>query len=59
MLGRVKWGGLKIGEKRCYTLGYADDLVLMAKGDELKSMMGRFEEYLVNKRLDLNVKKQK
>lgn len=32
MLGKVKWGGVKIGERKCYTLEYADDLVLMMKG---------------------------
>lgn len=38
------------GERRCHTLGYADNMVLMAEGeDELRSMMGKFEEYLDGK----------
>lgn len=56
-MGRVKWGGVKLGE-RCYTLEYADDLVLMTEGkDELRSMMARFKEYLDGKRLELNTGK--
>lgn len=61
VFGKVKWGRVRIGERRyCYTLGYADDMVLMAEGeDELRSMIGRFEEYLDGKRLKMNVKKKK
>lgn len=45
-----KGGGVRIGERWCYTLGYADDMVLMAeREDELRSMMERFEEYLDGK----------
>lgn len=52
-MGRNEAGG-----KKCYTLGYANDLVLMAEGeDELRSMMARFEEYLDGKRLELNMGK--
>lgn len=58
VMGRVKLGRVKLGERRCYTVGYADDLVLMAEGkDELRSMMARFEEYLDGKRLELNTEK--
>lgn len=36
-VGRIKWGGGKV-----YTLAYADDLVLLAEGEEeMRSMMGR------------------
>lgn len=41
-------------------LGYADDMVLMAKKEEeLKSMMERLEEYLDGKRLESNARKTK
>lgn len=58
VLRMVKWGGVKVGEKRC-TLDYADDMVLLAEGeDELRSMIARFE-YLDDKRLELNTEKTK
>lgn len=34
---RVKWGGVKIGRRRAFSLAYADDIVLLAEeegGDE-------------------------
>lgn len=39
MMGKVKWGGLKLGEKRIYTqAAYADDIVLLAEEeDEMRS----------------------
>lgn len=41
-------------------LAYANDMVLMAEGeDEMRSMMGRFKEYLEGKRLELNTSKTK
>lgn len=59
-LGRVKWGEVRIGERRLYSLAYADDIVLMAEGeDEMRSMIGRFEEYLEKKRLELNTSQTK
>lgn len=40
------------------TLAYADDVVLLAETeDEMRSMMIRLEEYLREKRLELNVEK--
>lgn len=40
--GKVKWGGIKIEEKRIYTLAYADDIVLLAEDeDEMRSTSGR------------------
>lgn len=57
-LGKVKWGGLKIGERRIYSLAYADDIMLLAEGKgEMRSMMERFEIYLEEKRLELNTSK--
>lgn len=35
MMGKVKWGGLQLGEKRIYTLAaYADDIVLLAEEED-------------------------
>jgi len=57
---KVKWGGIKIGEERVYTLAYADDIVLLAEDEEgMRSMMGRLEGYMEKKRLELNVNKIK
>lgn len=61
MMGKVKWGGLKLGEKRIYTLAaYADDIVLLAEEeDEMRSMIVRLEDFLERKELELNVEKTK
>lgn len=59
---KVKWGGggIKLSEEREYTLAYADDMVLMAEGeDEMRSMLERLERYLDKKRLKLNPEKTK
>lgn len=59
-MGKIKWGGVKIGKERIYTLSYADDIVLMAENEEeMKSMIERLETYLNKKGLELNVKKTK
>lgn len=51
---------MKVGGKRVYTLAYADDIVLLAEDEEgMRSMIGRFEEYLNKKRLELNANKTK
>lgn len=53
-MGKVKWGGIKLGRRRIYTLAYADDMVLLAEEeDSMKSMIGRLEEYLDGKKLEL------
>jgi len=50
----------KIGERKVYTLTYADDIVLMADREgEMRSMVGRLEGYLDEKGLELNVGKTK
>jgi len=57
---KVKWGGIKIGERRVYTLVYTDDIVLFAEDEDgIRSMMARLEEYMEKKRLELNVNKTK
>jgi len=59
-MGRVKWGGIGLGGERVYILAYADDMVLMAEGeDEMRSMMERLERYLERKKVELNAGKTK
>lgn len=56
--GRVKWGGVRLSKEKVYTLAYADDMVLMAEGeDEMRSLIERLEECLDKKRLELNPNK--
>lgn len=41
---KIKWKGMRIKEKRIYSLMYGDDMVMLAEGeDEMKSMIGRLE----------------
>jgi len=59
-MGKVRWGGVKLDGKRVYTLAYADDMVLLAEGEEeMKSMMERLEIYLDKKKVELNAEKTK
>lgn len=52
--------GIELGGKKVYTLAYTDNVVLLANNEgEMRSMMGRLEEYLKSKRLMLNTKKKK
>jgi len=60
MVGRKWGGGVKIMGKRSYTLMYADDMALMAEKEQgMKAMIRRFERYLEEKKLELNVEKTK
>ena len=59
-MGKVKWGGVRLGGERIYTLAYADDLVLLAENEEeMRSMIERLEGYLGRKNLVLNTEKTK
>lgn len=58
-IGKIKWGEVQIGRERVYTMPYADDVVLVAKGNEMRSMVERSEGYLDEKRLELNTDKTK
>lgn len=59
-MGQVKWGGIRLGDGRVYTLAYANDMVLIAeKENEMRSVMDRLEKYLEKKRLKLNAEKSK
>lgn len=49
-----------MGERKIYSLAYADDVVLMAEEEgEMRSMMERLEKYLEEKGLELNTEKIK
>ena len=53
-------GGMVVGDKKFWSLMYADDIVLIAsKEEELKSMIIRLERYLDKRKLLLNVEKSK
>lgn len=53
-------GGVLLGGKMVYSLAYADDMVLLAEGEEgMRSMIERLENYLDKKRMELNAKKTK
>ncbi|KMQ90718.1 hypothetical protein RF55_9492 [Lasius niger] len=54
------WGGVRLRERKIYTLAYADDIAVLAEDEEgLKGMMGKLEGYLDGKGLELNTGKSK
>lgn len=57
-IGKVKWGGVGLEEKRIFTLEYTDDMVLLAENkEEMRNMIER--GYLDGKRMELNADKIK
>ena len=60
ILARAQMGGVVVGKEKIWTLSYADDLVMMAKTEkEMKEMLKTLENYLKNRKLELNVEKSK
>lgn len=57
-LKKAGWGGIKIGERKIYTLAYADDVALLDE-ERIKEMMGKLERYLEENDLYLNISKTK
>lgn len=52
---KFKWGEVKIGEDKIYTLAYAADMVLLAENEEeMRSIIEMLEGYLERKGLELN-----
>lgn len=49
---------IKIGERKIYTLAYADDVALLDE-ERIKEMMEKLERYLEENDLDLNISKTK
>jgi len=59
-MGKVRWGGVKLGSGRVYSLAYADDIVLLAEEEgEMRSMIERLEVYLERKGLELKRQKMR
>lgn len=59
-IGKVKWGGVRLEERRIFTLEYTDDMVLLAENkEEMRSMIERLKGYLDGKRMELNADKIK
>ena len=60
VLKRGLEGGIAVGGSRFWTLAYADDIVVIAREEEvLRSMMKRLEKYLEERKLTLNAEKSK
>lgn len=52
--------GVRLREGRVYTLAYADDRVLLTETeDEMRILIGRLEEYMDRKKMELNSDKTK
>ena len=53
-------GGVKIGNDRVWSIEYADDIVLVADGEDgLRDMIRRFKKYLEEKKLEISTEKSK
>lgn len=51
---------MKLGERKIYSLAYADDVAVLAEDEEgMKGMIARLEKYLDGKGLEVNVDKTK
>lgn len=60
VLEKGGWGGVKLGERKIYTLAYADDIAVMAEDEEeMKGIMDKLDKYLEEKGMELNVGKTK
>lgn len=59
-LRKGRWGGIRLGEQKIYSLVYADDVVLLAENEEgMKAMMSTLKGYVERKGLELNEEKSK
>lgn len=50
----------KVGEERIYLMAYADDVTLLAAGEDeekMRSLIGKLEKYMERKALELNVRR--
>jgi len=48
-----------LGERKVYTLAYANDMVLIEEEDDMRTMMEKSEKYLEKKKVELNPDKIK
>jgi len=52
-MGIVKWGEIKIGERKVYTLAYADIMLMADREEEMRSIVERLERHLDEKGLEV------
>lgn len=58
VLEKGGWGGIKLGERKVYTLTY--DIAVLAEDEEgMKGVMGKLERYLDEIGMELNTGKTK
>ena len=56
-MSRAQKGGIVIGKKKIYSIGYADDVILLANNEVgMKQMIKRFGRYIERRGLELNIK---
>lgn len=58
-MSRIKWGGVRLGSSRIYTLAYANNILMVKEEEGMRNMLERLEGYLGKKGLELNVEKMK
>lgn len=57
---RGRWGEVRLETEKMYTLGYADDLAVMAENEEeTRRLMARLERYVEEKGLEIITSKTK
>ncbi|XP_011862008.1 PREDICTED: uncharacterized protein LOC105558746 [Vollenhovia emeryi] len=53
VLKKGRWGGVKLGEEKIYTLGYADNVAVLAEEQKgMRAMMARLERYMDRKGME-------
>jgi len=55
-MGKISWEGIKLGERKIYSLAYADDVVLIAEKEE---EMKKWGKYVEGKNMEVNVEETK
>lgn len=49
--------GIRVGNRKIYSMAYTDDIVVVAEDEnEMKGMIGKLEKYLDGKGLEVNTK---
>lgn len=60
VLEKGGWGGVRLGERKVYTLAYADDIAVLAEDEEgMKRVMSKLERYLDEIGMEVNTGKTK